>query len=162
MSYIHVSLDVFSTLTLYSRVNYNNNFFMASPEVIVQGYFVKKLLLKLKAVLRGTICMIRFVWILLGFQISSYKSEEMELIHLLKIVSCKFYWRKLLQFCDLHVQINRIILKLNKSQTNHIIKIVPCKTAITQNSQENTCVKKILQYRCFPVKSCEILKNTYF
>ena len=61
MSNIHVSLDVLSTLTLCSRVNYNNNFCMASPEVIVQGYSVKKLLLKLKAVLRGTICMIRFV-----------------------------------------------------------------------------------------------------
>ena len=57
MSNIHVSLDVLSTLTLCSRVNYNNNFCMASPEVIVQGYSVKKLLLKLKAVLRGTICM---------------------------------------------------------------------------------------------------------
>ena len=162
MSYIHVSLDILSTLTLCSRVNYNNNFWMASPEVIVQGYSVKELLLKLKAVLHGTICMVRLVWILFGFRISSYRSKEMELIHLLKIVSCKFWCRKLLQFRDLHVQINRITLKPNKSHTNHIIQIVPCKTAITQNSQENTCVKKILQYRCFPVKSCEILKNTYF
>ena len=34
----------------------------------------------LKAVLHGTICMIRFVRLLFGFRISSYKSEEIELI----------------------------------------------------------------------------------
>ena len=37
--------------------------------------------------------------------------------------------------------INRIILKPNESHyTNRNIQIVPCKTAITQNSQEHTCV----------------------
>ena len=39
-----------------------------------------KLKCSVKAVLHGTICMIRFVWLLFGFKISSYKSEEIELI----------------------------------------------------------------------------------
>ena len=34
----------------------------------------------LKAVLQGIICVIRFVWLIFGFEISSYKSEEIELI----------------------------------------------------------------------------------
>ena len=35
---------------------------------------------KLKAVLHGTMCMIRFACLLFGFKMSSYKSEEIELI----------------------------------------------------------------------------------
>ena len=38
------------------------------------------LVIRIKAVLHGTICMIRFVWLLFGFKISSYNSEEIELI----------------------------------------------------------------------------------
>ena len=34
----------------------------------------------LKVVLHGTICLIQFVWILFGFKISSYKSEDIKLI----------------------------------------------------------------------------------
>ena len=34
----------------------------------------------LKEVWHGMTCMIRFVWFLFGFKISSYKSEEIELI----------------------------------------------------------------------------------
>ena len=33
-------------------------------------------IIRLKEVLHGTICMIRFVWLLFGFEVSSYKSEE--------------------------------------------------------------------------------------
>ena len=36
----------------------------------------------------------------------------------------------MLRFSNLHVQISRIIQKPNKSHKNHIIQIVPCKTAI--------------------------------
>ena len=47
-----------------------------------------------KAVLHRTICMIRFVWLLFGFKISSYKSEEIELIlsfknHIIQILTKK-------------------------------------------------------------------------
>ena len=42
MSYIHVSPDVLSALILCISVNYNNKFWMASPEAIVLGYSVKR------------------------------------------------------------------------------------------------------------------------
>ena len=75
-----------------------------------------------------------FVWYdlydLFGFKISLYKSEEIELILSLKIVTYKFSCREL-QFCNLHVQVSQIILKPNKRHANRIIETVPCKAAFT-------------------------------
>ena len=71
----------------------------------------------------------RFVWLLFGFKISSYKSEEIELILSFKNRIIQILMQKVVTILQCILQISRIILKPNKSQRNRIIQIVPCKGA---------------------------------
>ena len=52
----------------------------------------------------------------------------------------------MLRFSNLHVQINRIIPKPNKSHTNRIIQIVPCKTTWKRLKLAQKCNALIINF----------------
>ena len=104
----------------------------------------------LKAVLRRSYTE-RFVWYDLYDFYSVLKSLHTNLkrknsSYLLKTVSCKFWCRNLLRFSSLQVQISRIIQKPNKSHTNRIIQIVPCKTTITRNNLYDAIYMTLIRF----------------
>ena len=106
----------------------------------------------LKAVLHGTICMMQFVW----FDLSEGVDSEIVPIFCIKISMIQFL-KERMSFISL--ELYEEILKPNKSHTNRIIQIVPCKTAFTRNNLHDSFGFKISSYKSEEVELILSFKN---
>ena len=114
-------------------------------------------------VIHETICIIRFVWLWFNFEISSYKSEEIELILSFKNRIIQMLKRKVVYNSAIYT-FRLVESYWNRIRRNRIMQIIPCNTVFRVSFKKVVLkffVKKRIQHSYFPVNIAKFLKTAF-
>ena len=123
------------------------------------SFQIKGTFQSLKAVLHGTICMIRFVQLLFGFKISSIKSEGIELTLSFSNRIIQILMQNIVTISQFTRSDQSNHTKTEYEYTNRIIQIVQCKTTLTHNKHMGPMSEQSLTHNSIIfLKTCNTSK----